>query len=152
MQSSSTVVVAWGLLLGGLCCCVTAAAIDCPSDVIRLACTKVPTSITLQVGKSYELGPGVFLLNETVEVPAGALCVAGQDRVGAPAGVTRLLSPEGAKQLHFTQYGGTLKINNLQLQGRAGSGGGGGVVIKQSKDGTDDNQPATFIARLVTFK
>jgi hypothetical protein len=79
--------------------------------------------------------------------------VTGADKLGVPAGVTRLLSPEGDKQLHFVQYGGLLQIANLQLEGRASSGGGGGVSIKQSATGPeDDGQPATFIAKLVTFK
>ncbi|KAF6254129.1 hypothetical protein COO60DRAFT_1462864 [Scenedesmus sp. NREL 46B-D3] len=116
MHRYTLVAVVWGLLLSSLCCCSTATALECPSDVVSLESIATPTSITLQAGKSYELGP------------------------------------EGAGQLHFAQYGGLLKINNLQLQGRADSDGGGGVVIKRSKDGTDDNQPATFIARLVTFK
>jgi hypothetical protein len=61
--------------------------------------------------------------------------VTGKDKLGVPAGVTRLLSPINDKQLHFAQYGGYLQVANMQLQGRAGSGGGGGVLIKQSKDG-----------------
>jgi hypothetical protein len=80
------------------------------------------------------------------------LCsVTGDDKVGA-AGVTQLLSPAGLLQLHFVQYGGLLWINNLQLEGRAGSGGGGGVLIKRSRDGSEDNAPATTVARTVTFK
>jgi hypothetical protein len=84
--------------------------------------------------------------------------VSGQDKAGTQAGVTRLLSPDAPKQLHFVQYGGLLQLSRLQLQGRAGSadggggGGGGGVLINASRDGTDDHQPAAFAARLVTFK
>jgi hypothetical protein len=79
--------------------------------------------------------------------------ITGEDK----AGVTTLLppaAPRGAQQLHFVQYGGELQLNKLQLEGWAGSpgGGGGGVLINRSRDGTDDNQPATFVARMVTFK
>jgi hypothetical protein len=66
---------------------------------------------------------------------------------------TQLLSPAASKQLHFVQYEGLLQLNRLQLVGRAGrSGGGGGVLINKSRDGTEDNQAATFAARTVTFK
>jgi hypothetical protein len=78
------------------------------------------------------------------------LCsVTGEDK----AGVTQLLSPVAAKQLHFVQYGGMLQLNRLQLVGRASrSGGGGGALVNRSRDGTEDNQAATFVARAVTFK
>jgi hypothetical protein len=84
----------------------------------------------------------------------------GQDKVGLPAGITRLLSPAAATSpqqqqqlLHFVQYGGLLQLSNLQLEGRAGSTeGGGGVQILNGRNGSDDGQPATFSGRLVTFK
>jgi hypothetical protein len=52
------------------------------------------------------------------------------------------------------QYGGLLMLSNLKLEGWAGSadGGGGGVFVNKSRDGTDDHQPATFVAERVTFK
>uniref|UniRef100_A0A383VSW0 Right handed beta helix domain-containing protein n=1 Tax=Tetradesmus obliquus TaxID=3088 RepID=A0A383VSW0_TETOB len=152
----------WGclLLLSSLCCFTAAATLQCPTDVIYLESVAPPTLITLKVGNSYLLGPGLFVLANTGEVAADeVLCVTGQDRSGVPAGVTRLVSPlsplgDNSTQLHFTQYGGLLQVGNLQLQGRAGSSssGGGGVLIKRSKDGSDDGQAATFVAKLVTFK
>jgi hypothetical protein len=86
------------------------------------------------------------------------LCsVTGQDKVCVPADVTHLLSPAAAASpqqlLHFVQCGGLLQLSNLQLEGQAGSaGGGGGMQILKSKNARGDGQPATFISNLVTFK
>lgn len=42
--------------------------LDCPTDRIKIEDTSTPTIINMQLNSSYELGPGVFVLNSTVEV------------------------------------------------------------------------------------
>jgi hypothetical protein len=57
------------MMLVSLCSCFTAtAALECPPDIVNLESSSTPTTITLVTGKSYILGPGVFVLNNTVEV------------------------------------------------------------------------------------
>jgi hypothetical protein len=60
------------LLLASLCCCflpgaVAAAVLDCPATRVKIEDTSSPTTVDLQPNSSYELGPGVFVLNGTVE-------------------------------------------------------------------------------------
>lgn len=128
----------------------------------------LPIIYTLTLSVSFELSP----LELGCDAPGS---IVGQDKVGLPAGATRLLSPDppapsnqtaqgttqsstanstaGSQQLlHFVQYGGLLQLSNLQLEGHAGSPqGGGGVRILKRSNSSEDVQAATFIGRLVTF-
>jgi hypothetical protein len=80
-------VTAWALLLpliASLACCPTATAAaaaeadaaaagavsNCPTSVITVDGASTPTLISLQPNSSYELGPGVFIFNSTVQVLA----------------------------------------------------------------------------------
>jgi hypothetical protein len=56
------------LMLGSLCCRFTAAALQCPSDVVTLESSSATTTVTLLTGKSYKLGAGFFVLKQTVVV------------------------------------------------------------------------------------
>jgi hypothetical protein len=64
------------LFLGILCCCFSpraaaaaaAAVLDCPATRIKFEDLSSPTVIDFQRNSSYELGPGVFVLNNAVAV------------------------------------------------------------------------------------
>jgi hypothetical protein len=64
------------LMFSSLCCCLAtaAAAAGCPRpEVAILQGSSTPKNVTLITGKSYKLGPGVFVLSKTVEVDVNSV-------------------------------------------------------------------------------